>query len=73
MTPLILHFAQIPYRLDKTELVLFLILTFGGSNIRNSWSSPQAAATRIIRELVLFKSSYIPESHQNQSTDKSAN
>ena len=37
----------------------FLILTFGGSTIPNSWASPLAAATRTIRELVLFKSSYI--------------
>ena len=40
----------------STELVLFLILTFGGSTIRNSWASLLAAATRTIRELILFKS-----------------
>ena len=34
-------------------------LTFGGSTIRNSWASMLAAAARIIRELVLFKGSYI--------------
>ena len=40
-------------------VVLFLIFTFGGSTFRNSWASPLAAATRTIRELFLFKSSYI--------------
>ena len=42
-----------------TELVLFLILTFGGSTVRNSWACPLAAGTRTLRELVLFKGSYI--------------
>ena len=49
----------IPHRLEYTEHVLFLILTFGGSTIRNSWATPLATATRTIRELILFKSSYI--------------
>ena len=49
----------IPHRLEYTEHVLFLILTFGGSTIRNSWATPLAAATRTIPELVLFKSLYI--------------
>ena len=44
--------------LELTELVLFLILTFAGSSIQNSWAIPLAAATRTIRELVLFKGSY---------------
>ena len=42
-----------------TELVLFLILTFAGSTIRNSWAIPVAAATRTIREPFVFKGSYI--------------
>ena len=40
-----------------TELVLFLILTFDGSSIRNFLASPLTVAT--VWELVLFKSSYI--------------
>ena len=45
--------------IDRGSIVLFLILTFGGITIRNSQATPLAAATRTIRELVLFKSSYI--------------
>ena len=41
-------------RREQTELVLILILTFAGSTIRNSWTSPLAAATRTTREIVLF-------------------
>ena len=44
------------YRIDSSRT---RILTFGGSTIQNSQASPLAAATRTIRELVLFKSSYI--------------
>ena len=50
---------KIPYRLEQTELVLFLVLTFGGSTIQNSGANPLAAATHTIRELVLFKSLYV--------------
>ena len=46
-------------RCKKTKLILFLILTFAGSTIRNSSASPLAAATPTIQELVLFKGSYI--------------
>ena len=45
--------------LFQTTVVLFLILNFGGSTIQNSWATPLAAATCTIRELVLFKGSYI--------------
>ena len=45
----------IPYRREQIELVLFLILTFAGSTIRNSWATPLTNAARIFRELVLFK------------------
>ena len=34
---------RIPYRRKYTELVLFFILTFGGSSIRNFWDSPRAS------------------------------
>ena len=43
-------------------IYLLLILTFGGSTIQNFWAKvvcPLAAANRTIRELILFKSSYI--------------
>ena len=40
-------------------------MTFGGSNIQNSQASPLADATRTIRELVLFKSSYISSLYGN--------
>ena len=40
--------AHILFRRELTELILFLILTFGGSTIRNSWASLLAAATRTV-------------------------
>ena len=46
------------YRHEQTQLLQFLILTFGGSTIQNSWANTLAAATLTFRELVLFKSSY---------------
>ena len=52
----------VKYRIDANslaELVLFLILSFGWSAIRNSWASALATASCTIREIVLFKSSNI--------------
>ena len=43
----------LPYRLEKTELVLFLILTFGGSTTQNSRQG------RKLLPLALIESSYI--------------
>ena len=42
---------------DENELVLFLILTFGGSTIQNSLARLLAATTQTNRELIQFKSS----------------
>ena len=50
-------FSTVINRTCNCTATVFLILTFG--TIQNSRASLLAAATRIIRELVLFKSSYI--------------
>ena len=47
------------YRVRRPSSYIFLILTFAGSTIRNCWATPLAAATPTIRELALFKGSYI--------------
>ena len=53
-----IRIIQIPYR-RKKEIELVFIFIFAVSAIRNSWTSPLAAATRTIPELVLFRESYI--------------
>ena len=50
---------QLPYGRELTEVVLFLILTFAESTIRKSRASTLDATACTIRELVLYKGSYI--------------
>ena len=54
---------ELKYRIDSIRPSLYLIFTSGGSAIRNSW------ATRTIRELFLFKRSYILSLYGKQLTD----
>ena len=45
---------------ESTELVIFLILTFGGCTIQNSWASPLVAATCTIQELMCIEYTHRP-------------
>ena len=58
-----------PYRSEKIELVLFLILTF--MEVIFEIPNPLAATTHTIRELVLFRSSFISSQYGVCSTQKS--